>query len=1748
MASPGRQNMYSSATGEFEGDEIPNNDVNTITSFLQSRLSQDKVFTRIGSRCLVAVRPARGLPIFSDTTSKEYAEDAKTPSKQTNYNQPVQQLAPHAFEISASAYLHALRAKMDQSIILLGESASGKSEIYKMLTRNLCDLSKSSKKKSKIHSNLLKIDTVMSAFGNATTPHNLDASCYTKYTEMQFDSKGKMVGVKLIEYLLEKSRVTGPLDRGKTFHIFYYLLEGATHEERVQWHLSDPAHFAFLNGSKMAGFAQGKGVNAMAVIRDNLKSLGIGHRQQAQIWQLLAAILHLGNIQFQDPRSDREACSIRNYPQMQMVAEMLGVHPSALAGILTSRTKTVGRDNVSTFLNAHDASIQRDYFARSLYAVCFGWIVEQINQKLCAPDAEWSNFVSILETPGFAGLGVNGNDFHRLLVNYANERLYQHTMVELFESPKEAFIAQEIAFPESSTYNSNNEILAVLAAPRNGVLPLIDTESAHFGSDLNITAKIYEEHLDSGIIISASSKNMAHSFGIHHYAGIVDYDSHGFGQLDSDILQSDFVTLVRGNPENPGTSNPFLRNLFSDQLIATRTAVNSSTVVTAITKTRTPSLRRKNPKARDEEVGLDPSATVGHMFRVAYSSLLDTLSSTQPWFIYCIKPFEGLNGKVNTETIKRQVTAYDLGALYGNPSTLYTSTYSFASFVNRYKPILSLYDRDPKLACEAMIRYKNWKPTDCVVGTTAIFLAERHWKDLELKLKEKEDAEEAAKNPPRPSADSGARSSFQSARADAENMLNDAFAPRKPNYAESMDGTEMSDDDNASHFDSEFEFSGKVGDVEMAKTKSKDAAEKPKKIIPPPVLREPTSLRKKWLCFTWSTTFCCFPFLLSCCGLKQKERQIAWREKVALCIIVAFMNAFVLFIIIGIGYIICPPNKDQSPGEISARNNADSRAAVFLFGGYYLINSIIANHDTNYLPQAVAAVQYWESSVLGQDVTYMFPKEDFATSYCQIPMPTGFKIKPDMQKTYWVQHGANTQNVGTDFFPQLKKYYGGRVVISVPILNDAIKSGAQNNYMIINDKVYDVSPFTDLARNPSQTKGYFLGDFFTNATNYYVKQSFVGDATAQFNLLKASNPTQYNQIMTCMDNLFIYGWVDHRNDLICIIPNYILLAASIILVSVIGFKFLAALQFPGKKTPEDHDKFVICQVPCYTEGDGSLHRTIDSLANLRYDDKHKLIFIVCDGMIIGSGNDRPTPRIVLDILGVDSSVDPEPVAFQSLGDNNQQLNYAKVYSGLYELQGHVVPFIVVVKVGKPSERNRPGNRGKRDSQLVLMRFLMRVHFNQAMSPLELEMYHHMKNVIGVDPSFYEYVFMVDADTEVQEDSLNHLVSHFTRDGRIAGTCGETEISNDKKSFTSMIQVYEYFISHHLAKAFESIFGSVTCLPGCFCMYRIRTPRGVPVLVNPGLIADYSENQVDTLHLRNLLHLGEDRYLTTLMMKHFPGMRTTFCPDAHCKTVAPDTWNVLLSQRRRWINSTVHNLFELLRLGELCGFCCISLRFVVFIDLLATFIQPASLIYIVYLVYMVASNSLTNVPLISLIMLGCVYGFQYLLGIPLFGFYIPLYSFWHFDDFTWGNTRKVIEDEKAASHQVEEEYFDPDSVPLVKWSDYESKRIEESQSSGTKSKESTGYGYSNSYGTSAPSVYSDDNSQYGASRVDTVNVANFPSDEELLMEIKHILSTTDLMKVTKKSVRDRLSQLFGVDVTPRKEYIHSCIDGILKGEL
>ena len=245
---------------------------------------------------------------------------------------------------------------------------------------------------------------------------------------------------------------------------------------------------------------------------------------------------------------------------------------------------------------------------------------------------------------------------------------------------------------------------------------------------------------------------------------------------------------------------------------------------------------------------------------------------------------------------------------------------------------------------------------------------------------------------------------------------------------------------------------------------------------------------------------------------------------------------------------------------------------------------------------------------------------------------------------------------------------------------------------------------------------------------------------------------------------------------------------------------------------------------------------------------------------------------------------------------------------------------------------------------------------------------------------------------------------------------------------------------------------MTCLPGCFTLYRLKSiVRQTPILIHNSIITEYKENLVDTLHKRNLLALGEDRFLTTLMLKYFPTWKNTFTPDATCYTVVPETFMILLSQRRRWINSTVHNLWELILIPKHCGFCIFSMRFLVMLDLFSTLTMPAALGYLAYLVYkaLIAGTA----PVVPLVLIAAVYGMQSvlfltrqefqhfiwmiisILGMPFTSLAIPLYSFWHFDDFSWGNTRKVAGAAGGNAHTTEGDEFDTNLIPLLTWNEY-----------------------------------------------------------------------------------------------------------------
>lgn len=831
-----------------------------------------------------------------------------------------------------------------------------------------------------------------------------------------------------------------------------------------------------------------------------------------------------------------------------------------------------------------------------------------------------------------------------------------------------------------------------------------------------------------------------------------------------------------------------------------------------------------------------------------------------------------------------------------------------------------------------------------------------------------------------------------------------------------------------------------------------------------------TSIRKWWVRLTWFTTWWIPSFVLSKCGgMKRPDVQMAWREKFTICAIIFWLCAIILFYIIAFGRLLCPDyDKAWNLSQLSQHAGENDyyaavRGTVYDFSKFYK-----GDHSdiTNLQTSSDLMLQ-----LAGQDLTRYFPVP--LSVGCQsLVSDTSLALMPTANNTPLISQAIHTSgplqgdtssklhdiNWYPDrFLPFVKKLRKGYYVYSK---KDLANQGQWRNWAVIHGKVYDLSNYLNTVSTYQTNPAY---SFLDSSIVSLFKSQAGSDITADFeDAMSTFNQTYRGATQACLDNVFYVGRTDFRDTARCEVQNYLLLAFSVLLVTTVLAKFIAALQLGTKRSPEQQDKFVICQVPCYTEGEEELRKTIDSLAGLEYDDKRKLLFLICDGMIVGSGNDRSTPRIVLDILGVDPKIDPEPLMFKSVAEGSKQLNYAKVYSGLYEFEGHVVPYIVVVKVGRPSERSRPGNRGKRDSQILLMRYLNRVHFDAPMFPLELEIYHQMKNVIGIDPAFYEYILMVDADTRVEADGLNRLVANCADDSSIIAICGETTLDNAEGSWWTMIQVYEYYISHHLSKAFESLFGSVTCLPGCFSLYRIRSSdKGRPLFISNRIIDDYSENRVDTLHKKNLLHLGEDRYLTTLVLKNFPSFRTKFVPDAKALTSAPDRFGVLLSQRRRWINSTVHNLAELVLMPELCGFCLFSMRFIVFIDLLGTVILPATAVYLVYLIVTVATKS-APIPYISIAMIAAVYGLQailfllkrqwqyigwlviYILAYPVFSFFLPIYSFWHMDDFSWGNTRIVVGEKgnKKIVAGTDDEPYDDTMIPLKRFSEYQREVWEE----------------------------------------------------------------------------------------------------------
>lgn len=1780
-------------------------------------------------------------------------------------------------DLAKRAWLRLGHRSENQAVVFLGESGSGKTTLRCHLLSSLLAFS-STPLSSKVSYASFVFDTLTST-KSLTTPI---ASKAGLFLELQYDTATSthptLIGGKILDHRLERSRIASVPTGERSFHILYYLLAGTSAAEKQ--HLGLDANHG-PDGRRIAGGSKRwrylghptqlkVGVNdeeGFQQFKNALRKLEFPRSDIAEICQILAVILHIGQLEFATGKATTPTAEdsggysheggenvtiVKNKETLSIVAAFMGVSMEDLEQSLGYKSKTLHRERVTVMLDPKGARQNADELARTLYALLVAYVMETINQRVCAIEDSVSNTVSIVDFPGFSQVSSTGSTLDQLLTNAASECLYNYALQSFFEKQDEFLSTEEVSIPQTS-YFDNSEAVKGLLKPGVGLLSILDDQMKRGKTDLQFLESLRKrfQNKNQSIIVGSSTTVMPGSnfatpnntaaFTIKHYAGEVDYPVDGLLEENGDIISGDLLNLVRN------TKSDFIRELFQQDALNTvvhpkeRSAVMQASVSSKPMRAPSMAKRGQRPsrfgsvkaKPQDEEddamsevsqttkrkAASGKQAGAAGQFLASLDNITKSLaiSDTNPYFVFCLKPNDRrIANQFDSKCVRSQVQTFGIAEisqrLRNADFTLFLPYGEFLGLAEQ-EAVMVASERE---RAEMILDQKGWPSNEARVGATGVFLSERCWLEI---------ADVSTMH-------AGGGSRYVGGDYDDDN--NGLLAPGDAHRNESrvhLMGTPspgaLYQDDKASYFGSreldarsEAGHSAVNGDLFHGLETREQMEEKGNETKLEEVEHVKVSgSRKRWTRFVWALTWWLPDWAVRKIGkMPRPDVRMAWREKVAINFIIWFMCACVIFIMIGFPNLICPTQHVFSESELTSYNGKNGKSSyVAIRGIVYDLNAFMPIHypsiiptkslkkyagkdATNLFPVQVSALCNGKDGSINPAVQLDYKNHNYSSSGTLVSSTDKNAVYHDFR---WATNDSRPDWFWEQQTYMKANYMKGRVGYSPEYVKTLSKK--QNSVAILHGKVYDFTSYLVGGRDPefpwwyNGTKTGIDSDFMDTQT-VQLFQTRAGEDVTKYWQSISYNQTMRENMQGCLDYLFYVGDVDTRNSTKCVFAKWLLLAISILLVSVILFKFLAALQFGKKNMPENLDKFLICTVPVYTEDEDSLRRAIDSAARMKYDDKRKLLFIICDGMIIGQGNDRPTPRIVLDILGVSEAVDPEPLSFESLGEGMKQHNMGKVYSGLYEVQGHIVPFVVVVKVGKPSEVSRPGNRGKRDSQMVLMRFLNRVHYNLPMAPLELELHHQIRNIIGVNPTFYEFLLQIDADTVVAPDAATRFIAAFLHDTRLLGLCGETALSNAKASFTTMMQVYEYYISHNLTKAFESLFGSVTCLPGCFSMYRIRAAEtGKPLFVSKDVVENYAVNRVDTLHMKNLLHLGEDRYLTTLLLKHHAQYKTKYIFRAHAWTIAPDDFKVFISQRRRWINSTVHNLIELIPLQQLCGFCCFSMRFVVFLDLISTIVQPVIVGYLVYMIVLLATHPDT-VPIMTFILLGAIYGLQaiifilrrkwemigwmiiYICATPIFSLGMPLYAFWHMDDFSWGNTR-IIQGEKGQKIVVSDEgKFDPSSIPKKKWEEYQvelweaqTQRDDRSEISGfsygTKSHLNVyqGGGGGSEYGfppsrpmsgmggagmeiprygsrlSLAPSGYG---TPYGDGGMEMADMAHMPSEDAILAELRDILRTADLMTVTKKSIKMELENRFGVSMDPKRAFISSATEAILSGQL
>lgn len=845
-----------------------------------------------------------------------------------------------------------------------GESGSGKTTVRSHLLSSLLSYT-STPLSNKLSYAAFVFDTLTTT-KSVTTP---TASKAGLFFELQYDTSSTLspmlIGGKVLDHRLERSRVAMVPPGERNFHILYYLLAGTSAAEKdhlglgVSSSISNPAskRQSLVGGQKRWRYlghpSQLKvGINdaeGFQHFKTALRKLEFPREEIARMCEILAAILHIGQLEFTTtqattPAADEsggysheggeDVTTVKNKEVLEIIAAFLGVSEKQLEESLGYRTKTLHRERVTVMLDPKGARENADELARTLYSLLVAFIMEKINQRTCALEDAVGNTISIVDFPGFSQSSTTGSTLDQLLNNAATESLYNFCLQSFFERKADLLETEEVSVPATS-YFDNTDAVRGLLKPGNGLLTILDDQMRRGKTDVQFLESIRKRFENKNPAIEVGSAtaiapgsnfathNAAAAFTVRHFAGEVDYPVEGLLEENGEVISGDLMNLI-----NSSTS-AFVNELFGQEALnkvvhpKARTAVVQASV--ASKPSRMPSMaKRKGERParlgakRDEDDSSDggrrsasrtgkPDGWQQQGAAAQFLTSLDNINksltspSTNPYFVFCLKPNDRrIANQFDSKCVRTQVQTLGIAEISQRLRNADFSIFMpFTEFLGLAEGDTSVVGGDREKA-EMIIDEKSWPGNEARVGATGVFLSERCWRQI-ARLSDVD-------------ASVGPYMDQTPYTGSQEGMLTPADAARG-GYGESKvnllstntsPGAFYHDDKAAGYFgsrdlDAKSEAGASAfhqGDMFRNLETREQLAEKGNDAKMAEIEEHPVSAsRKRWLALIWMLTFWVPDFMIRIFGkMPRKDVRTAWREKLGINMMIWLSCAFVVFI------------------------------------------------------------------------------------------------------------------------------------------------------------------------------------------------------------------------------------------------------------------------------------------------------------------------------------------------------------------------------------------------------------------------------------------------------------------------------------------------------------------------------------------------------------------------------------------------------------------------------------------------------------------------------------------------------------------------------------------------------------------------------------------------------------------------------------------------------------------------------------